>query len=73
MKPKELFDLSVETVEKHGNPHWNPPAVSVTELRDALGAAIVASILGEDVKQAADKAQAEWGRILKEERAEMKK
>ncbi len=73
MKPKELFDLSVETVEKHGNPHWNPPAVSVTELRDALGAAIVASILGEDVKQAADKAQAEWERILKEERAEMKK
>ena len=73
LNPKRLFDLSIETTDKYGNPNWNPPALSVTELRDALGNAIVASILGEDVKKAADKVQTEWVQILKKEREEIKK
>jgi multiple sugar transport system substrate-binding protein len=44
--------------------NWNPPVIAVSEVRDVVGAAIVASILGENVKAAADKANAEMGKIM---------
>jgi multiple sugar transport system substrate-binding protein len=67
LDPKSLYEIGLES-DKVGNPHWNPQATSVTELRDALGNTIVSSILGEDVRKAADKAQAEWVKILEKER-----
>lgn len=44
--------------------NYNPPVVAVSEVRDAVGAAIVSSILGENVKAAADKAAAEMAAIM---------
>lgn len=44
---------------------WNPPVVAVSEVRDAVGAVIVSSILGEDVQAAADKAAAEMAKIMR--------
>jgi multiple sugar transport system substrate-binding protein len=43
---------------------YNPPVVAVSEVRDAVGEAIVSSILGENVKAAADKANAEMAKIM---------
>jgi multiple sugar transport system substrate-binding protein len=43
---------------------YNPPVVAVSEVRDAVGEAIVSSILGENVKAAADKAAAEMAKIM---------
>ncbi len=40
--------------------------VAVAEVRDAIGAAIVTSIQGGDVKAAADKAAADMKRIMAE-------
>jgi len=47
-----------------GTTQWNPPVVAVSEVRDVVGAVIVSSILGEDVKAAADKAAGEMGKIM---------
>jgi multiple sugar transport system substrate-binding protein len=44
--------------------NYNPPVVAVSEVRDAVGAAIVSAILGENVKAAADKAAAEMAGIM---------
>ncbi len=44
--------------------NYNPPVVAVSEVRDAIGAAIVSAILGENVKAAADKAAAEMAGIM---------
>jgi len=44
--------------------NYNPPVVAVSEVRDAVGAAIVSAILGENVKAAADKAAAEMASIM---------
>jgi multiple sugar transport system substrate-binding protein len=44
--------------------NYNPPVVAVSEVRDRVGAAIVSSILGENVKAAADKAAAEMADIM---------
>jgi len=43
----------------------NPVVVAVPETRDAIGAAIVAAIEGQDVKAAADKAQRTVAEIIK--------
>jgi multiple sugar transport system substrate-binding protein len=43
---------------------WNPPVIAVSEVRDVVGAAIVSSILGENVKAAADKANTEMAKIM---------
>jgi multiple sugar transport system substrate-binding protein len=43
---------------------WNPPVVAVSEVRDVVGAAIVSSILGENVKAAAEKAAGEMAKIM---------
>jgi multiple sugar transport system substrate-binding protein len=51
---------------KVGTPLWNPPVVAVAETRDAIGAAIVTSIQGGDVKAAANKAAADVKRIIAE-------
>ena len=49
-----------------GNSAWNPPVVAVPEVRDAIGAAIVTSIQGGDVKAAVNKAAADTKRIMAE-------
>jgi multiple sugar transport system substrate-binding protein len=51
---------------KMGTPLWNPPVVAVAEVRDAVGAAIVTSIQGGDVKAAVNKAAADMKRIMAE-------
>jgi hypothetical protein len=47
-----------------GKPFNVPPVVAVGEVRDAIGSAIQASILGQDVKAAAERAAAEMKKIM---------
>ena len=63
--PADLAE-SLRQGSKVGTPLWNPPVVAVAEVRDAVGAAIVTSIQGGDVKAAADKAAADMKRIMAE-------
>lgn len=49
---------------KVASPIWNPPVIPVGECRDAAGSAIVASILGEDVKAASVTAAKAMDEIL---------
>ncbi len=49
---------------KLASPEWNPPVVPVSECRDAVGTAIVAAILGEDVPRALAKAAAQMNRVI---------
>jgi len=67
-KGKVPADLAASLAEgsKIGTPLWNPPVVAVAEVRDAVGAAIVTSIQGGNVKAAADKAAADMKRIMAE-------
>ncbi|HWT80681.1 MAG TPA: sugar ABC transporter substrate-binding protein [Candidatus Methylomirabilis sp.] len=67
-KAKVPADLAESLAQgsKVGTPLWNPPVVAVAEVRDAIGAAIVTSIQGGDVKAAADKAAADMKRIMAE-------
>jgi multiple sugar transport system substrate-binding protein len=70
--PKARAKMNPELAEallqglRVGNPNWNPPIVAVSEVRDAVGAAIVTSIQGGDVKAAANKAAADTKRIMAE-------
>ena len=70
--PKATAKMNPELAEaliqglRVGNSNWNPPVVAVPEVRDALGAAIVTSIQGGDVKVAANKAAADTKRIMGE-------
>ncbi|MBI2562249.1 MAG: sugar ABC transporter substrate-binding protein [candidate division NC10 bacterium] len=57
---------SLRLGSKVGTPFWNPPVVAVAEVRDAVGAAIVTSIQGGDVRAAANKAAADMKRIMAE-------
>ncbi|MFB3817374.1 MAG: ABC transporter substrate-binding protein [Candidatus Methylomirabilales bacterium] len=63
--PGDLADSLAEG-SRIGTPLWNPPVVAVAEVRDAVGAAIVTSIQGGDVKAAANKAAADMKRIMAE-------
>jgi multiple sugar transport system substrate-binding protein len=63
--PADLAE-SLAQGSKVGTPFWNPPVVAVAEIRDAVGAAIVTSIQGGNVKAAADKAAADMKRIMAE-------
>ena len=63
--PADLRE-SLTVGSKVGTPLWNPPVVAVAECRDAIGAAIVTSIQGGDVKTAANKAAADVKRIMAE-------
>jgi multiple sugar transport system substrate-binding protein len=63
MKQKDWVEASLKSMEI-ANPQYSPPVVAVSEVRDALGEAIVSSILGENVKAAADKAAAEMAKIM---------
>jgi multiple sugar transport system substrate-binding protein len=63
--PADLAE-SLAQGSKIGTPLWNPPVVAVAEVRDAIGAAIVTSIQGGDVRAAANKAAADMKRILAE-------
>ncbi len=49
---------------KVASPLWNPPVIPVGECRDAMGAAIVASILGQDVEKACKEAAKAIDKIL---------
>jgi multiple sugar transport system substrate-binding protein len=49
------------------SPQWNPPVISVPECRDAMGEAIIASILGEDVTRACTGAAAKIDKIMRGE------
>jgi multiple sugar transport system substrate-binding protein len=63
--PGDLADSLAEG-SRIGTPLWNPPVVAVAEVRDAVGAAIVTSIQGGDVRAAANKAAADMKRIMAE-------
>ena len=67
-KAKVPADLAESLAQgsKIGTPLWNPPVVAVAEVRDAVGAAIVTSIQGGDVRAAANKAAADMKRIMAE-------
>ncbi|MBI4574373.1 MAG: sugar ABC transporter substrate-binding protein [candidate division NC10 bacterium] len=67
-KAKVPGDLAESLAQgsKVGTPLWNPPVVAVAEVRDAVGAAIVTSIQGGDVRAAANKAAADMKRIMAE-------
>jgi multiple sugar transport system substrate-binding protein len=67
-KAKVPADLgeSLMLGSKVGTPFWNPPVVAVAEVRDAVGAAIVTSIQGGDVRAAVNKAAADVKRIMAE-------
>lgn len=56
---------------ENGQPQWNPPVLNIGEARDAVGNAIVAAILGENVAAAARDAAREMNAIIAEDRAEM--
>ncbi len=59
----DWIDASLKSLEV-ADTNYNPPVVAVSEVRDAIGAAIVSAILGENVKTAADKAAAEMASIM---------
>jgi multiple sugar transport system substrate-binding protein len=63
--PADLKE-SLTVGSKVGTPLWNPPVVAVAECRDAIGAAIVTSIQGGDVKAAVNKAATDVKRIMAE-------
>jgi len=67
-KAKVPGDLAESLMEgsKVGTPFWNPPVVAVAEVRDAIGAAIVISIQGGDVRAAVQKAAVDVKRIMAE-------
>jgi multiple sugar transport system substrate-binding protein len=62
-KHKDWTDTCLKSLEV-ADTNYNPPVIAVSEVRDAVGTAIVSSILGEDVKVAADKAAAEMAKIM---------
>ncbi len=65
-KAKVPADLAESLMQgsKVGSPLWNPPVLAVAEVRDAVGAAIVTSIQGGDVRAAVNKAAADTKRIM---------
>lgn len=48
--------------------YWNPPVISVSECRDAMGNAIVASILGGNVKEACNNAGRKINEIISKQK-----
>ena len=60
---KDWIEASLKSLDI-ASTDWNPPITAVSEVRDEIGAVIVSSILGENVKAAADKANAEMARIM---------
>jgi multiple sugar transport system substrate-binding protein len=67
-RAKVPVDLAESLMQgsKIGSPFMNPPVLAVAEVRDAIGAAIVTSIQGGDVRAAVDKAAADVKRIMAE-------
>lgn len=62
-KHADWVEASLKSLEI-ASTEWNPPVIAVSEVRDVVGAAIVSSILGENVKAAADKAAVEMAKIM---------
>jgi hypothetical protein len=67
-KGKVPGDLAESLIQasKAGTPFWNPPVVAVDQVREAIGAAIVTSIQGGDVRLAVHRAAADVKRIMAE-------
>ncbi|MCR8635619.1 ABC transporter substrate-binding protein [Paenibacillus radicis (ex Xue et al. 2023)] len=61
--PPDLAAAIQETM-KIGVGHNVPEVISVGEARDAVGSVVVKAVLGEDIKAAADKANAEFQAII---------
>jgi multiple sugar transport system substrate-binding protein len=51
----ELTKATLDSLKLKDTPSWGPPFVAVGEIRDVMGAAVVAVIQGNDAKAAADK------------------
>jgi multiple sugar transport system substrate-binding protein len=62
-KHKDWIEASLKSLEI-ASTDWNPPVVAVSEVRDVVGGVIVSSILGEDVKTAANQANDEFAKIM---------
>jgi multiple sugar transport system substrate-binding protein len=60
---KDWIEASLKSLDI-ASTDWNPPIAAVSEVRDEVGSVIVSSILGENVKAAADKANAEMAKIM---------
>ncbi|TBL76531.1 ABC transporter substrate-binding protein [Paenibacillus thalictri] len=65
--PKELYEISKEA-NKIGVDHDRPVVINVGEARDIVGTVIVKAILGENVKEAADKANQELQTLMDKEK-----
>jgi multiple sugar transport system substrate-binding protein len=63
--PPDLAE-SLTVASKFGTPLWSPPVAAVDEMRNAVGAAIVTSIRGGDVRAAANTAAADMKRTMAE-------
>lgn len=61
--PQDLAEAIKETM-KVGIGHNVPQVISVGEARDAVGTIVVKAVLGEDIKAAADKANADLQAII---------
>jgi multiple sugar transport system substrate-binding protein len=66
-KSPEWTKANLQQLE-YANPVWNPPIISVGEVRDILGQAIVSAIQGGDVKAALAKAAADTNVVLDKEK-----
>ncbi|WP_248929352.1 ABC transporter substrate-binding protein [Paenibacillus hamazuiensis] len=66
--PQDLAAAIKETM-KVGIGHNVPQVISVGEARDAVGTIVVKAVLGEDIKAAADKANAELQAIIDKDKA----
>ena len=63
--PKEWLSAFQATLPDSYPNQANPVVVAVPETRDAIGAAIVAVIEGQDAKDAAERAQKSVAEIIK--------
>ncbi|MHC2182619.1 multiple sugar transport system substrate-binding protein [Paenibacillus sp. PvR052] len=66
--PQDLAEAIKETM-KVGIGHNVPQVISVGEARDAVGTIVVKAVLGEDIKAAADKANADLQAIIDKDKA----
>ena len=62
-KHKDWIEACLKSLEI-ASTEWNPPGVAVSEVREAVGAVIVSTILGENVKAEAHNANAEILKIM---------
>lgn len=66
--PKEYIPVVSESI-KIGVGHDRPQVISVSEARDIIGNIVIKGLLGEDIKEAADKANQDYQAIIDREKA----